>query len=164
MATQSKVVIYNPITKRHEPIAAGDTISSDKIASKPWAMFRSTTTTAANGVVPLVLRGQDATNAHMVFGGVVDLLAGRTYIISAGLPNDPSTALKSIVIQRSIDGGATWATVWGSGLSGATGGNSATASGTSVTDVYTTTVPTKLRVTAGTNILVAGVWLLVETK
>ena len=31
MATQSKVVIYNPITKKHEPLAAGDTISSDKV-------------------------------------------------------------------------------------------------------------------------------------
>ena len=28
MATQSKVVIYNPITKRHEPIAAGDTLAA----------------------------------------------------------------------------------------------------------------------------------------
>ena len=126
-----------------------------------WAMFRSTATTAANGVVPLVLRGQDATNAHKVSGGVVDLLAGRTYIISAGLPNDSSAALKVIVIQRSIDGGATWATVWGSGLSGATGNTSA---GTSVTDVYTTTVPTKLRVTAGTNNLAAGAWLYIEVK
>ena len=26
---------------------------------RQWAMFRSTTATAANGVVPLVLRGQD---------------------------------------------------------------------------------------------------------
>ena len=126
-----------------------------------WAMFRSTSVTAANGVVPLVLRGQDATNAHTVSGGVVNLLAGRTYIISAGLPNDSSKSLKGIGINRSIDGGATWELVWGSGLSEATGGTSA---GTSVTDVYTTTVPTKLRVTAGTNKLIAGVWLYIEVK
>ena len=124
-----------------------------------WAMFRSTTATAAKGVVPLVLRGQDATNAHTVSGGVVDLLAGRTYIISAGLPNDTATSLRGIEIQRSIDGGATWAQIWGSVLSGATGGKSA---GTSVTDVYTTTAPTKLRVTAGANSLIAGVWLRCE--
>ena len=124
-----------------------------------WAMFRSTTATAASGVVPLVLRGQDATNAHTVSGGVVDLLAGRTYIISAGLPNDTTTAPKGIAITISIDGGATWATIWGSVLSGATGGKSA---GTSVTDVYTTTVPTKLRVTANANGLIAGVWLRCE--
>lgn len=161
MATQSKVVIYNPTTKQHEPLAAGDTISSDKIDSKPWALFRSTAATAANGVVPLVLRGQDATNAHTVSGGVVDLLAGRTYIISAGLPYDSSKSLRGIRINQSIDGGATWALVWGSGLSDATAGNS---SGTSITDVYTTTVPTKLKVTAGTNGLLAGVWLLIETK
>ena len=126
-----------------------------------WAMFRSTTPTAANGVVPLVLRGQDATNAHTVSGGVVNLLAGRTYIISAGLPNDSSKSLKGIGINRSIDGGATWELVWGSGLSEATGGTSA---GTSVTDVYTTTVPTKLRVTAGANALAAGAWLYLEVK
>ena len=126
-----------------------------------WAMFRSTATTAANGVVPLVLRGQDATNSHTVSGGVVDLLVGRTYIISAGLPKDTVTKLKSIGIQRSIDGGTTWALVWGSGLSEVAVGN---ASGTSVTDVYTTTVPTKLRLTASTNGVVAGVWLYLEVK
>ena len=126
-----------------------------------WAMFRSTTATAANGVVPLVLRGQDATNSHTVSGGVVDLLVGRTYIISAGLPNDPSYTQKGLGIQRSIDGGATWALIWGSGMSLVTIGN---ASGTSVTDVYTTTVPTKLRLTASTNGVVAGVWLYLEVK
>ena len=126
-----------------------------------WAMFRSTAATAANGVVPLVLRGQDATNAHTVSGGVVNLLVGRTYIISAGLPKDTVTQLKSIGIQRSIDGGTTWALVWGSGLSEVTVGN---ASGTSVTDVYTTTVPTKLRLTASTNGLSAGAWLYLEVK
>ena len=126
-----------------------------------WAMFRSTSVTAANGVVPLVLRGQDATNAHKVSGGVVDLLVGRTYIISAGLPKDTVTQLKSIGIQRSIDGGTTWALVWGSGLSEVAVGN---ASGTSVTDVFTTTVPTKLRLTASTNGVVAGVWLYLEVK
>ena len=124
-----------------------------------WAMFRSTTSTAAKGVVPLVLRGQDATNAHTVSGGVVDLLAGRTYIISAGLPQDAATKLRVLEIQRSIDGGATWANVWGYVLSVATGG---TSSGTSVTDVFTTTVPTKIRVTASTNGLPAGAWLRCE--
>ena len=128
-----------------------------------WAMFRSTTPTAANTVVPLVLRGQDSTNSHMVSGGVVDLLVGRTYIISAGLPKDTVTQLKSIGIQRSIDGGTTWALIWGSGMSLATAGGG-NASGTSVTDVYTTTVPTKLRLTASTKGVVAGVWLYLEVK
>ena len=128
---------------------------------RQWAMFRSTIATAANGVVPLALRGQDATNAHMVFGGVVDLLVGRTYIISAGLPNDSSKNLKDIGVQRSIDGGTSWALVWGSGMSVATGGNS---SGTSITDVYTTTVPTKLRLNTSKNGLAAGAWLYLEVK
>lgn len=128
---------------------------------RQWAMFRSTTATAANGVVPLVLRGQDATNAHKVSAGVVDLLANKTYIISAGLPNDSGTTVKNLGIQRSINGGVTWATIWGSGLSGATGGTSA---GTSVTDVFTTTVPTKIRLNSGENGLIAGVWLYIEVK
>ena len=126
---------------------------------RQWAMFRSTTATAANGVVRLFLRGQDATNAHAVSGGVVNLLAGRTYIISAGLPYDPATVMKGIEIQRSIDGGTAWAPVWGSGMSGAAGGSS---SGTSVTDVFTTTVPTQLRLNANTKGLAAGVWLRCE--
>ena len=126
-----------------------------------WAMFRSTATTAANGVVPLVLRGQDATNSHTVSGGVVDLLAGRTYIISAGLPNDTTKGLKSIIIHSSIGGGASWVPIWGGGVSMATGGNS---SGTSITDVFTTTVPTKVRLNASTNGLAAGAWLYIEVK
>ena len=129
--------------------------------TKPWALFRSAASTAASSVVPLVLRGQDATNSHVVSDGVVDLLAGRTYIISAGLPNDSGTTVKNVGIQRSINGGSTWATIWGSGLSGATGGSSA---GTSVTDVFTTTVPTKIRLNSGENGLVAGVWLYLEVK
>ena len=128
---------------------------------RQWAMFKSTTVTAANGVVQLVLRGQDATNAHTVSGGVVDLLVGRTYIISAGLPNDTTAKLRVIGIQRSIDGGTSWALVWGSGMSGATAGNS---SGTSITDVYTTTVPTKLRLNTSANGLPAGAWLYIEVK
>ena len=110
-----------------------------------WAIFRSTTATEANGVVPLVLRGQDATNAHTVSGGVVDLLVGRTYIISADV--------KGIGIQRSIDGGATWEPVWESGMS---------SSGTSIIDVYTTTVPTKLRLIGSAKGLAAGAWLNIE--
>ena len=128
---------------------------------RQWAMFKSTTATAANGVVPLVLRGQDATNSHTVSGGVVDLLVGRTYIISAGLPNDTATKPKGIEIQRSIDGGTSWALVWGSGMSGATG---LTTSGTSITDVYTTTVPTKLQLITSRNGLAAGAWLYIEVK
>ena len=126
---------------------------------RQWAMFRSTTATAANGVVQLGLRGQDATDSHTVSGGVVDLLVGRTYIISAGLPTDTVTKLRVIEIQRSIDGGTSWARVWGSGMSGATAGNS---SGTSITDVYTTAVPTKLRLNASANGLPAGAWLRCE--
>ena len=129
------------------------------IPTKPWAMFRSTASTAASSVVPLVLRGQDKSNSHTVSDGVVNLLANKTYVISAGLPNDSGTTVKNVGIQRSINGGSTWATIWGSGMSGATGGTSA---GTSVTDVFTTTVPTKLRLNSGENSLVAGVWLRCE--
>ena len=128
---------------------------------RQWAMFRSTTATAADAVVPLVLRGQDKSNSHAVSGGIVDLLAGKTYLISAGLPNDSATGIKGFSVQRSTNDGATWSTVWGSGMSGATAGNSA---GTSVTDVFTPSVPTKLRLNAGANGLAAGVWLYIEVK
>ena len=121
---------------------------------RQWAMFRSTTATKANSVVPLVLRGQDATNSHSVSGGVVELLAGRTYIISAGLPYS-----KGIEIKRSIDGGWNWAPVWGSGMSGALSGSS---SNITITDVFTTTVPTKLRVNTATNSVAVGAWLYIE--
>lgn len=124
-----------------------------------WAMFRSTAATKTNAVIPLVLRGQDASNSFTVSGGVVDLLAGRTYIISAGMPDESSTGVKILGLQRSTDGGVGWTPLWGSGLSGVTGGKSA---GTSVTDVYTTTVPTKLRLT--TSALAAGAWLYIEVK
>ena len=142
----------------------GQILNSHLNKVSQWAMFRSTTATAKNGVVPLVLRGQDATNSHLVFGGVVDLLPNKTYIISAGLPNDSSTSsitVKNLGIQRSTDGGTTWSNIWGSGLSGATG---ATSAGTSVTDVYTATVPTKIRLNSGAKPLVAGVWLYLEVK
>ena len=126
-----------------------------------WAMFRSVASTGANGVVPLVLRGQDASNSFTVSGGVVDLLVGRTYIISAGLPNDSGTTMKNFVIYLSTNGGSTWTPIWGSGLSEATGAKSA---GTSVTDVYTATVPTKIRLDSGTKPLFPGVWLYIEVK
>ena len=129
--------------------------------TKRWALFRSTATTAASSVVPLLLRGQDKSNSHAVSDGVVDLLVNKTYIISAGLPNDSGTTVKNVGIQRSTNGGATWSTIWGSGLSGATGGTSA---GTSVTDVFTPTVPTKIRLNSGENGLIAGAWLYIEVK
>ena len=159
MATQTKIVYVDTASRKHKELGTGDTISSDKVNSKPWAMFRSIVSTAASSVVPLVLRGQDATNSHTVTDGVVDLLANKTYIISAGLPNDSSTTVKNLGIQRSTNGGSTWATIWGSGMSGATGGTSA---GTSVTDVFITTVPTKIRLNSGENGLIAGVWLRLQ--
>ena len=134
----------------------------NKVPQAPqWAMFRSTAPTAANGVVPLVLRGQDASNSFTVSGSAISLRANKTYVIRAGLPNDSSTAVKGIEVQRSLGGGVAWGGAWGS-LSGATGGTSA---GTSVTDVFSTTAsPTSIRLTAGANGLAAGAWLYIEVK
>lgn len=161
MATQTKIVYVDTASHKHKELGAGDTISSDKVNSKPWAMFRSIISTGANSIVPLVLRGQDNTNSHTVSGGVVDLLANKTYIIRIGLPNDSNKTVKNLTIQGSTDGGVTWSFLWGSTLSVVTGG---TSSGTSITDVFTTTVPTKIRLNGGGNGLIAGAWLYIETK
>ena len=127
-----------------------------------WAMFRSTTATAANGVVPLVLRGQDATNAHTVTNGIVNLLPNKTYIVSFGLPNDSTNNNKSLSVSASTNGGATWVPAFGnSSLSGAASGGGSGA-GSSIEDVLVTTQPTKIRINAGAGGLAWGVWLRLE--
>ena len=37
MATQTKIVYVDTVSNKHKELSAGDTISSDKVASKPWA-------------------------------------------------------------------------------------------------------------------------------
>ena len=123
-----------------------------------WAMFRSTTATAANGVVPLVLRGQDATNAHTVTNGIVNSLPNKTYTISAGLPAENDSRPRYMVVQKSTDG-TSWSPAFGSGFSGMYGGNT---SGSSIEDVLVTTQPMQLRIIATTNGLNFGAWLRLQ--
>ena len=37
MATQTKIVYVDTASRKHKELGTGDTISSDKVASKPWA-------------------------------------------------------------------------------------------------------------------------------
>ena len=126
--------------------------------TKQWALLRSTAVTGDSTTVPLIMRGQDATNAHTVTNGVVDLLPNKTYIISAGLPIDTATIVKNMGVQKSVDG-TNRSTAFGSGFSGVYGGNT---SGTSLEDVLVTTQPMKLRIVSASNGLNAGVWLRLQ--
>ena len=136
--------------------------SGGGIVLRQWALLRSNAATSANGVAPLVMRGQDGTNAHKVTGGVVDLLPNKTYIVSFGLPYDSAYAQKSLSVSASTNGGTTWIPAFGnSSFSGVTTG-SGVGSGTSIEDVLVTTQPTKIRINASANGLAWGVWLRLE--
>lgn len=127
-----------------------------------WAMLRSTTATAANGVVQLVLRGQDGTNAHKVTGGVVDLLPNKTYIVSFGLPNDTAYSKRSLSVSASTNGGTTWIPAFGNSSFSEAASGGGVGAGTSIKDVLVTTQPTKIRINASAGGLAWGVWLRLE--
>lgn len=80
MATQSKVVIYNPITKQHEPIAEGDTLdpsilpASSGNARKVWIG-------KTNYNVVFVHQGS-------VYGEAPDLVVGKKYLAWKVVPTD----------------------------------------------------------------------------
>ena len=118
------------------------------------ALFRSTAVTGASTTVPLIMMGQDATNAHTVTNGIVDLLPNKTYIISAGLSAESDTKTRLMAVQKSTDG-TSWSVAFGANY----GGNT---SGTSIEDVLVTTQPMKLRIVSQSNGLSAGVWLRLQ--
>ena len=122
------------------------------------AMFRSTAATGASTTVPLIMMGQDATNAHTVTNGIVGLLPNKTYIISAGLSAESDTKTRLMAVQKSTDG-TSWSPAFGSGFSGVYGGNT---SGSSIEDVLVTTQPMKLRIVSQSKGLSAGVWLRLQ--
>ena len=124
------------------------------IVPQQWAMLRSTAATGASTTVPLIMMGQDATNAHTVTNGIVDLLPNKTYIISAGLSAETDTKTRSMAVQKSTDG-TSWSAAFGSGYGGHT-------SGTSIEDVLVTTQPMKLRIVSASKGLSAGVWLRLQ--
>ena len=137
-------------------------INTIGVPLKQWALFRSTSSTKANAIVPLVLRGQDSTGIFSVASGVVSLAANKSYIVSAGMAQDATTAIKELTVQTSTDGGSTWSYAFGSQSLSAMPHGGSTSGGTSVCDILSPTVSTLLRIKTATNGSSAGVWLRLE--
>ena len=82
MATQSKVVIYNPITKQHEPIAVGDTL--DQSILPPSSGGGSTR--------KLWIGKADYKETYIASGSAYDtapdLVIGETYFVWKADPTD----------------------------------------------------------------------------
>ena len=74
MATQSKVVIYNPTTKRHEPLAAGDTLDSSILPPSGGGSVRKLWIGKVDHQETFIARGSD-------YGIVPDLVIGETYFV-----------------------------------------------------------------------------------
>ena len=137
-------------------------INTIGVPLKQWALFRSTSSTKANAIVPLALRGQDSTGIFSVASGVVSLAANKSYIVSAGMAQDATTAIKELTVQTSTDGGSTWSYAFGSQSLSAMPHGGSTSGGTSVCDILSPTVSTLLRIKTATNGSSAGVWLRLE--
>ncbi len=80
MATQSKVVIYNPTTKQHEPIAAGDTLAAS-ILPPSAGSSRKLWIGKVDHVAVLIAEGSD-------YGDTPDLVVGEKYLVWKGTPTD----------------------------------------------------------------------------
>ena len=78
MATQSKVVIYNPTTKQHEPLAAGDTLDQSILppssARKLWI---------GKARYYALYHGHGSN-----YGAVPDLVVGQKYLVYKYAPTD----------------------------------------------------------------------------
>ena len=81
MATQSKVVIYNPTTKRHEPLAAGDTLDSSILPPSSGGSARKLWIGEVDHKETFIARGSN-------FGTVPDLVIGETYFVWKADPTD----------------------------------------------------------------------------
>ena len=81
MATQSRVVIYNPVAKQHEPLAAGDTLDSSILPPSSGGSARKLWIGKADHQVTLIARGSD-------YGIVPDLVIGETYLVWQADPTD----------------------------------------------------------------------------
>ena len=80
MATQSKVVIYNPTTKRHEPLAAGDTLDAS-ILPPSAGSSRKLWIGKANYEAVFIGQGSD-------YGATPDLVIGEKYLVHKVAPTD----------------------------------------------------------------------------
>ena len=74
MATQSKVVIYNPITKQHKPIAAGDTLDPSILPPSSGGSARKLWIGKANYKAVLIARGSK-------YDGTPALVIGEKYLV-----------------------------------------------------------------------------------
>ena len=81
MATQSRVVIYNPITKQHEPLAVGDTLDSSILPPGGGGSTRKLWIGKADHQETFIAQGSN-------YGTVPDLVIGETYFVWKADPTD----------------------------------------------------------------------------
>ena len=81
MATQSKVVIYNPTTKQHEPIAAGDTLDPSILPPSNGSNTRKLWIGKTDYNVVFIHQGS-------VQGTPPDLIVGEKYLVWKYTPTD----------------------------------------------------------------------------
>ena len=81
MATQSKVVIYNPITKKHEPLAAGDTLDQSILPTSSGGSARKLWIGKTTYNVVLLAIGSN-------YGTVPKLVIGQKYLVRKKVPTD----------------------------------------------------------------------------
>ena len=81
MATQTNVVIYNPTTRRHEPIAAGDTLDPSILPSNSGGSTRKLWIGKTNYNVEYIDQGSN-------YGTAPDLVVGAKYLVVKIAPTD----------------------------------------------------------------------------
>ena len=81
MATQSKVVIYNPTAKQHEPIAAGDTLDPSILPPSKGSNTRKLWIGKTDYNVVFIHQGS-------VQGTPPDLVVGEKYLVWKAEPTD----------------------------------------------------------------------------
>lgn len=80
MATQSKVVIYNPITKQHEPIAAGDTLAASILPPSAGSSRKLW--------IGKVAYTETFIHQGSMYGTPPDLVIGEKYLVWKYAPTD----------------------------------------------------------------------------
>ena len=81
MATQSRVVIYNPVAKQHEPLAAGDTLDSSILPPSSGGSARKLWIGKVDHQETFIAQGSN-------YGIVPDLVIGETYFVWKADPTD----------------------------------------------------------------------------
>ena len=81
MAIQSNVVIYNPASKQHEPIAAGDTLDPSILPPSSGGSTRKLWIGKTNYNVVFIAQGSDS-------GTPPDLVVGQKYLVGKLVPTD----------------------------------------------------------------------------